>query len=87
MNVKECVIFASHFVPPQEFKDFYESIGYLDYDAGTNENMSFDPRIVQYVKDHNDWHAWDKAEYAMRGAIKSIQNWLCWYGYTLKDKK
>lgn len=33
--------------------------------------MSFDPRIVQYVKDHNDWHAWDKAEYAMRGAPSS----------------
>ena len=24
MNVKECVIFTSHFVPPQEFKEFYE---------------------------------------------------------------
>lgn len=36
-----------------------------------NEEMSFDPRIVQYVKDHNNWHAWDKAEYAMRGAPSS----------------
>lgn len=71
MNIKECVIFDRHFIPPQEFKEFYESIGYLDYDVGMSEDMSFDPRIVQYIKNHNNWHAWDKAKYAMCGAPSS----------------
>jgi len=72
MNIKECVIFGHFFIPPKDFKEFYESIGYSDSDIVINEDMSFDPRIVQYVKDHNNWHAWDKAKYAMRGAPSSL---------------
>ena len=30
--------------------------------------MNFDPEIVQYIKDHADWHAYGEVRYAMKGA-------------------
>lgn len=68
MNIKECVIFDTWFVPPEEFREFFEQRGYQSCDMFQLGKMNFDPEIVQYIKDHANWHAWDKAKYSMKGA-------------------
>ena len=68
MNVKECVIFDSFFKAPEEFEEFYRQRGYTGIEMYLYGKMNFDPEIVQYVKDHADWHAYGETKYAMKGA-------------------
>jgi hypothetical protein len=68
---RECVVWDPFFVPPQEFKEFVESFGYRIVAFRFVDDVNFDPRVVQYVKEHSNWHAWDKCKYAMRGAPSS----------------
>lgn len=60
MNIKECVVFDG-FCPTDDFMPLY-----LEANCLCRE-YTFDERVVQYVKDHSNWHAWNKAKYAMRG--------------------
>lgn len=71
MNIKECVVFDAWFVPPEEFREFFEQRGYQPCDMLQFGKMNFDPEIVQYIKDHANWHAWDKMKYSMKGAHSS----------------
>ena len=71
MNIRECVVFDHWFVPPEEFREFFEQRGYQSSDMLQNGKMNFDPEIVQYIKDHANWHSWDKAKYSMKGARSS----------------
>ena len=60
MNIKECVVFDG-FYPTDDFMPLY-----LEANCPCKQ-YTFDERIVQYVKDHNNWHSWDKAKYAIKG--------------------
>lgn len=71
MNTREYVNFDAVFVPPKDFREFYHSLGYKDIDLFTNEDMRFDFRIIEYIKEHCNWESWGKAEYAMRGERSS----------------
>ena len=71
MNIKECVVFDAWFVPPEEFREFFEQRGYQPCDMLQFGKMNFNPEIVQYIKDHANWHAWDKMKYSMKGARSS----------------
>lgn len=68
---RECVVWDHFFAPPQEFKEFVESLGYKIIASRFVDDVNFDPRVIQYVKEHSNWHAWDKCKYAMRGAPSS----------------
>lgn len=52
MNIKECVVFDHWFVPPEEFREFFEQHGYQSNDMFQYGKMNFDPEIAQYIKDH-----------------------------------
>lgn len=68
MNIKEVIIFDGCFVPTIDFADYCIKKGYRAIDFIGVSSMCFDPDIIQYVKEHSDWHAWGKAKYSMRGA-------------------
>lgn len=76
MNVKECVIFTRNFIPDEKFKEFIETIGYGEADILVNRidpgAINFDSQVIEYIKEHSNWHGWDKVEYSMKGAPSTM---------------
>lgn len=76
MNIRECVIFTHNFIPDERFKEFIETIGYGETDVLVNRitpgAINFDSRVIKYVKEHSNWHGWDKVEYSMKGASSTM---------------
>lgn len=68
MNIKEVIIFDRCFVPTMEFADYCMKKGYDITSFFGITPMCLDPDIIQYIKEHSDWHAWGRAKYSMRGA-------------------
>ena len=66
MNVQECAVFNTFFVPTKEFKEYLVQ---HDIDCGqlVKDEVSFDPEIIKYVKDNSDWHSYGRAKSAIRG--------------------
>jgi hypothetical protein len=66
MNVQECAVFDTFFVPTKEFKEYLAQRG-IDWGSLIKDEVSFDPEIIKYVKDNSDWHSYGKAKYSIRG--------------------
>lgn len=66
MNVQECAVFSKFFIPTKEFNDYLVHGG-IDWRLFIDDEVSFDPEVIQYVKDNSDWHSYGKAKYALRG--------------------
>ena len=65
---KEFIYFNTFFEPTEDFKKFYESIGYTKSDIINSSDAWFDDRIVKYVKEHLDHEMWNFNGRIMRGA-------------------
>ncbi len=46
----KAIIFNKYFEPPDELKNFCESIGYKDSDYSTNYDLMFDERVVEFCE-------------------------------------
>lgn len=68
--IQECVAFDKVYIPDENFKKFYESLGYSEIDR-TFGKMNFDSRIIQYIKDNSNWHSYGEAKYSIKGAKSS----------------
>lgn len=66
MNIQECAVFSKFFIPTKEFNDYLVQRGF-DWNLFRKDEVTFDPEVVQYVKDNSDWHSYGKAKYAIRG--------------------
>jgi hypothetical protein len=71
MNVQECAVFDTFFVPTKEFKEYLAQRG-IDWGSLIKDEVSFDPEIIKYVKDNSDWHSCGRAKYAIRGMKTSL---------------
>jgi hypothetical protein len=71
MNVQECAVFDTFFVPTKEFKEYLAQRG-IDWGSLIKDEVSFDPEIIKYVKDNSDWHSYGRAKYAIRGMKTSL---------------
>ncbi len=69
--IRECAVFSNVYLPDENFRKFYERLGYTEIDR-TFGKMSFDPRIIQYIKDNSNWHSYGEAQYSIRGAKTSL---------------
>lgn len=65
---KEFIYFNTFFEPTEDFKNFYESIGYTKNDIIKTSDAWFDDRIVKYVKEHLNYEPWNFDGKAMKGA-------------------
>ena len=65
---KEFIYFNTFFEPTEDFKNFYESIGYTKDDIINSSDAWFDDRIVKYVKEHLNHEMWNFNGKIMEGA-------------------
>lgn len=65
---KEFIYFNTFFEPAEDFKNFYESIGYTKSDIINSPDAWFDERIVKYVKEHLNREMWNFNGKIMEGA-------------------
>ncbi len=65
----KAIIFDYYFEPPDELKNFCESIGYKDNDYSTNYDLMFDKRIVEFCEKRLN-NLWNEKVYKGKESIK-----------------